>query len=145
MGKVSTYVRKAKMPKVFSETIVREYPKKVTRKWLVKKMKDWFKDQRYEVEVERDEVSGKLKGIIGFKKGIKIALEEQFSMSIKQKGSTTRVKLKFWGRTQKKAGVIAIASLGSPRWWVPHPLPPRRSKPRNSAVDLPNIWIRSWL
>ncbi|MDP6154591.1 MAG: zinc ribbon domain-containing protein [Candidatus Thermoplasmatota archaeon] len=113
MGKVSTYVRKAKMPKVFSETIVREYPKKVTRKWLVKKMKDWFKDQRYEVEVERDEVSGKLKGIIGFKKGIKIALEEQFSMSIKQKGSTTRVKLKFWGRTQKKAGVIAIASLGA--------------------------------
>ena len=113
MGKVSEYVRDAKMPKVFSETIVREYPTKVDRKWFIKKMKNWFKDQRYEVEVEKDEVSGKLKGIIGFKKGIKIALEEQFSMSCKQKGSVTIVKFEFWGRTQKKAGVLAFATFGA--------------------------------
>jgi len=113
MGKVSEYVRDAKMPKVFSETIVREYPEKVSRKWFIKKMKNWFKDQNYEVEVEKDEVSGKLKGIIGFKKGIKIALEEQFSMSVKRKGSITIVKFEFWGRTQKKAGVLAFATFGA--------------------------------
>ncbi len=113
MGKVSKYVRDAKMPKVFSETIVREYPVKVSRKWFVKKMKEWFKGQRYEVEVERDEVSDKLKGIIGFKKGIKIALEEQFSMSVKHKGSLTIVKFEFWGRTQKKAGMLTFATFGA--------------------------------
>ena len=109
---VKKYVKHSKMPKAFQEVVVKEYQKIIPKQWVLEKLQKWFIDNKYEVEVVRDDISGESNGFIGLKKGFKIALQEQFELKVKHSENTTNIKLEFWGRTQKKAALLSFATVG---------------------------------